>query len=546
MIKFVSVNEMREIEKEAASKGLSYAQMMTFAGEALARVINNEFPLDKDKGALGMVGPGNNGGDTLVALAWLAENGWIASAFLMKPRTDDDPLILRFQRSGGRIFASHVEHEFGSLHRLIQTHGVLIDGLLGTGTQLPLKPAAAELLSTIKKSIQDHNPTIKIVAVDCPSGVDCDTGAAAPETITAQITVTMAAVKHGILNFPAYSHVGKLNVVEIGLPGSGDGLNSWNAVKSFVPDSAYIQKHLPVRPLDSHKGTFGTTLISAGCSFYPGAAFLSGKAAYLVGTGLVTMAVPVNVHSILAGNFPEATWLPLPEESGFVSAEASRILVPELSRASAFLVGPGFGLQKTSQDFILQVLAGNDPVQIDKQHPAWKKSDNSHPEFKLPPVIIDADALKLIASNDRWWTLLPPNSILTPHPGEMATLSGLTKTEIQTTRLNVAQKYSALWGHVLVLKGAFTVVANPDGLTAVIPVATSALARAGTGDVLAGLIASLRAQGVDAFIAAVLGAWIHAYAGIRAEKSLGNPASVLATDVLTAIPSVISELIHSS
>jgi NAD(P)H-hydrate epimerase len=160
----------------------------------------------------------------------------------------------------------------------------------------------------------------------------------------------------------------------------------------------------------------------------------------------------------------------------------------------------------------------------------------------LPALVVDADGLKLLIRLPDWPARLPPLTVLTPHPGEMSVLTGLTKDEIQADRLEVAQRFSKEWGHIVILKGAFSVVAAPDGRLAVIPVATPALARAGSGDVLAGLIVGLRAQGVEAFQAAVAGAWIHAYAGLQAAQTLGNTASVLAGDVLQAVIEVISEL----
>jgi hydroxyethylthiazole kinase-like uncharacterized protein yjeF len=157
-------------------------------------------------------------------------------------------------------------------------------------------------------------------------------------------------------------------------------------------------------------------------------------------------------------------------------------------------------------------------------------------------MVIDADGLKLLARIPDWPARLPPLTVLTPHPGEMSVLTGLPKEEIQADRLGVAEKFSQQWGHVVILKGAFTVVSAPDGQTAVVPVATPALARAGTGDVLAGLVVGLRSQGVEAFPAAVAAAWIHAQAGLRSAKDLGSTTSVLAGDVLRAVPGVISDL----
>jgi len=160
----------------------------------------------------------------------------------------------------------------------------------------------------------------------------------------------------------------------------------------------------------------------------------------------------------------------------------------------------------------------------------------------LPPLVIDADGLKLLAKIDGWHKLLPVPAVLTPHPGEMAVLTGLSTEEVQNDRMGIATKYAQEWGHVVVLKGAFTIIAAPDGMATVIPVASPALARAGTGDVLAGLIVGLIAQGVEAYDAAVAGAWIHAQAGLVAAEALGGTASVLAGDVLDAIPDVMSDL----
>jgi NAD(P)H-hydrate epimerase len=167
--------------------------------------------------------------------------------------------------------------------------------------------------------------------------------------------------------------------------------------------------------------------------------------------------------------------------------------------------------------------------------------DNDRESIKIP-IVVDADGLKLIAKIDRWPRLLPAAAVLTPHPGEMAILTGLSIENIQKNRLDIANDFSEKWGHVEVLKGAFTVIADPSGRTAIVPVATPALAKAGTGDVLAGLIVGLLAQNGDAFQAACCGAWIHANAGLLAAKRLGNNASVLASDVLNAIPQVLSDI----
>ena len=256
------------------------------------------------------------------------------------------------------------------------------------------------------------------------------------------------------------------------------------------------------------------------------------------------MAIPASLHATLAGHFPEATWVLLPHEMGVVAEEAADVLMKNLGRATALLVGPGLGLEDTTRDFISDLLNGA------KEKPAhgrmgFVQGSGEKTELKpvsLPAMVFDADGLKLLAKLLDWPKLLPPLTILTPHPGEMSALTGLAVEAIQKDRLPMAQKYAQEWGHVVVLKGAFTVIAAPDGRTTTIPVASPALARAGTGDVLAGLITGLRAQGVEAYDAARAAAWIHAQAGLSAAEFLGSTGAVMAGDVLDTIPDVIADL----
>jgi NAD(P)H-hydrate epimerase len=245
------------------------------------------------------------------------------------------------------------------------------------------------------------------------------------------------------------------------------------------------------------------------------------------------------LHLALAGQFPEATWLLLPEEEGVIAPEAAVTLRNGLGRATALLLGPGFGLEKPTQLFLDRLLPSS-PGSSRGELGFLPSPSQAASDLELPPVVMDADGLKLLARLPNWPERLPSPAVLTPHPGEMAVLTGLSTSELQADRLGTAQRFSGQWGHVLVLKGAFTVIAAPEGSLAVIPAATPALARAGTGDVLAGLIVGLRAQGVPAFEAAVAGAWIHAQAGLRAAQRLGSTAAVLAGDVLRAVSEVLA------
>ena len=353
----------------------------------------------------------------------------------------------------------------------------------------------------------------------------------------------MAAFKQGLLRFPAYQLAGRIEVVGIGLGVEKAYPKAWENIHRTVPDRVDVRNILPKRPLDAHKGTFGTALIAAGSVNYTGAAWLAGRAAYKIGAGLVTMAVPQPLHAILAGQFPEATWLLLPDQMGVIASDAGSVLRQGFDRATALLVGPGFGLEDTTKHFIGNLFSGGLPGKKASMGlvPA-KKLAGSDEVAGLPPLVLDADGLKLAAQMPDWPKRLPALTIITPHPGEMSLLTGLPVAEIQRDRVAIAEKYARDWGHIVVLKGAFTVIASPEGDTAVLPIATPALARAGTGDVLAGLIVGLRAQGIEAYPAAVAGAWIHAQAGLRAAARLGSTVSVLAGDVLNAVEDVISDL----
>jgi ADP-dependent NAD(P)H-hydrate dehydratase / NAD(P)H-hydrate epimerase len=539
-MKFVTVSQMQAIEKEADSSGLTYDQMMENAGQGLADIIFDLYEGDEgpQKEIVGLVGPGNNGGDTLLALAELATEGWKTSAYLVKRRKDD--LVKRFSEAGGELLTG--ENSFEKLAQAIETSDVLLDGILGTGIQLPLKKDIAELLSEVNNILDGLDEGPLVIAVDCPSGVDCNTGQVADETLTADMTVTMAAIKQGLLKLPAFEYVGDLEVVDIGLP---EDLTSFNNVKIEVANDDTIAALLPERSLDAHKGTFGTALIAAGSVNYTGAAILAGEAAYRSGAGLVTMAVPGPVHMALAGRFPEATWVLLPHETGVIASNGAEVLAKHFERATALLIGPGFGMENTTREFIENLVDGKYTSKKTSQRIGFVHRESEQAEeakSKLPPLVIDADGLKLLGQIKDWYQKIPGPAVLTPHPGEMSGLTDLSKDLIQEKREEIAVQYAKMWGHVVVLKGAFTVVAAPDGRATVIPVATPALARAGTGDVLAGLIVGLRAQGLGAYEAAVAGAWIHAQAGLYAAGDLGTATSVLAGDVLDSISDVISDL----
>ncbi len=535
-MKLVSVAEMKAIEQTADKRGISYQQMMQNAGVGLARFVVANFN-PENRTVLGLVGNGNNGGDTLVALAAMAKSGWQARAYVVKPRPSDDPMSEWLRQVGGTIIQANADKDRTKLNEWLASSSILLDGVLGTGVKLPLKQDIGDVLSLAGQA----RGRLYIIAVDCPSGVDCDSGQAAGQTIPADLTFTMAAVKRGLLRFPAAQFVGRVEVGDIGLAEDFKELKEIKHSVIFKPD---VKIALPQRPRDAHKGTFGTAMIVAGSVNYIGAAQLAGTAAYRSGVGLVRMAVIERVQSALAGSMIESTWLLLPDEEGVITEDAAGVIFENLEKVSALLIGPGLGTNDRTFRFMEKLFSMDKGKKKGKQigFVVEEQKPAEAAQRSLPATVIDADVLNLLARIENWQVKLPKECILTPHPGEMARLTGLSVEEIQKNRWDVAVKFAAKWKHVVVLKGAFTIIAHPDGRTATIPIATAALARAGTGDVLAGLICGLLAQGVEPYQAACSAAWIHAQAGLKAADELGSDAAVMAGDVVNAIPKIMRGL----
>jgi NAD(P)H-hydrate epimerase len=517
LVKIVSVEQMRKIEKAADAAGLTYADMMEKAGRGIANVILERWPHMDGLRVTILVGSGNNGGDGLVVGHYLSQAGAKISVYLTKERSDEDRIFSRLRDRTSALSSISEDPRKSKLKSMLQNSDMVIDAVLGTGVRLPLQGSAKDVLATASKVLGKLKKRPIVIAVDCPSGLDCDTGALAKETIFCDLTVSLAASKTGLHRFPGAEAVGELLVIGIGIPKDQKELAS---VELELATKETIKSLLPARPKSSHKGTFGRALIIAGSINYPGAAALAGQGAYRVGAGLVTLAVPSPVQPLIAPQLPEATWIILPHEMGVIAESAAQLLPKEFGHTQAILLGPGLGQESATLSFMKR-LFGRDTDLLRSQL-GFVRDDSGEQKRNelLLPCVVDADGLKLLKQIPDWFKLLPEDSILTPHPGEMSILTDVTKDEIQQDRVGAAKHWAKTWGHIVVLKGAFTVVAAPDGRSAVMPFATPALASAGTGDVLAGAIVGLRAQGVGSFEAAVLGAYLHGRAGELAGEAL--------------------------
>lgn len=533
-IKIFSVEEMVAAEKAADAAGVTYDRMMETAGRRLVEAIMDRHAV-AGMDVLILVGPGNNGGDGLVAARHLAAAGAAVICYLYRERDPAEDVNLAAAKTVGvHTAVAPQDSEYRQLHRCLQTADLVLDALLGTGVDRPIGGELARMMRAVHAGLATRRDALArqerpallsvahpdaappdrptIVAVDCPSGLNCDTGALDDLAIPAHLTVTFAGPKRGHFRFPGAAACGELVVADIGVPAA---LPAVAEVELTLATAETVREMLPERPLQGHKGTFGWVLIAAGSADYWGAPLLAGRGAYRAGAGLVALAVPDAIRSTVAAQLPEATYPPITEQ-GKLSTDAARLLLKTADTYKAMLIGPGLG---DAAEFMSILF----------------KEEGGPPT--LPPLVIDADGLNVLAGMENWAERLPSRTVLTPHPGEMARLMAAASiAEVQEReRVVVAQEQAAAWGHVVVLKGAHTVVADPDGRCHLIPFANPILGTAGSGDVLAGVIAALLGQGAEPYEAAVAGVYLHGAAGERAGKKLGN-AGLLAAEIADHIP----------
>ena len=507
--KVASVKEMRAIEAAAAESGLSYAQMMLNAGHSASNYLRRRLELNEEAVVVVLVGKGNNGGDGLVMACDLAAaTAADIRIYLVEARARDDIHLRAAVDAGLKLALATDDSDGAILENWLGEAAALVDAIYGIGLRLPIRGDSAAVLERITRCLRAEPPFV--LALDCPSGVDCDSGAADRLTLRADATISFIAAKPGLLTFPAAAFVGELEVARIGVPAT---LTELKAVSTTLMDNGLAASLLPPRRLDGHKATFGKVMLVAGSPNYIGVLALAGEAACRSGVGLVTIATTHDLIEVVASSLPEPTWLALNDDDGAISENASEKLLNAAQAYDALLIGCGLGLHKSTREFVSRIVSAD----------------------ATPPLILDADALNALSPQLNWWAELPAGTIITPHPGEMSRLTGLSTAEINSDRWQLSRQYAALWQVVVVLKGAHTVIAHPAGETTVIPVKSDALSTAGTGDILAGLVAGLRAQGLGAYDSARLGAYLHAVAGTIAAERVGSSRSVIAGDVLAAL-----------
>lgn len=509
--------EARGLDERTIASGAATGEaLMERAGQGVADAITEHLGHPLAWHVLVLCGAGNNGGDGFVAARHLRGMGASVSVALLVPRdrvrSDARTHLERMEKAG--LMAADASTP-AALEALVagRAWDVAIDAMLGTGARVPLVGMIAEGAAALARLRAGGT---RIVAVDLPTGVSADTGAAVEGAVHAHLTVTFGSPKHGHILHPGSTLRGGLEVVDIGLlPPEAEGVQ-WL-------DAASVAAWLPRRDPRAHKGTAGRVLIVGGAAGMTGAALLAARGAYRMGAGYVRACVPASVTDSMLAALPELMAVACGETvSRSLAASAEAEVLEEAARCGAVALGPGLSRDPRSARLARALIA---KVTV--------------------PLVIDADALHAVSPAAG--TLPPllsarrPETVLTPHVGEMARLLELPAADIEARRIDVAAECARAWGAVVLLKGAPTAIASPDGRVSVSPAGNPAMATAGMGDVLTGAIAALLAQRAPAYEAAAAAAFVHGVAGDRAAAEIGT-AGLLATDVADRLPGALTRV----
>lgn len=530
-MKVLTAQQMREADRLTTERhGISSQQLMENAGAAVAEFLRDKFSGLTRRKIVILCGKGNNGGDGLVVARLLKQSGCSPEVILFfKPGTQEGPASVNLERwkeGAGNLRVVTSASEWESARKVVDGANVIVDALLGTGLRGPvegLAGSAIEYVNAVHARSDGREGKPCVVAVDIPSGLASDAEDFGGPVIVADFTVTFTAPKLGQLVSPRASHSGVLVVRNIGTPPELLESNSQLKIHWLEPGEF---RDLPLaRDPGANKGTYGHALIVAGSLGKSGAAVLAARGALRCGAGLVTVATPRDVLPIVAAGMPEIMTAPLDAtETG--TASLRNLDYGRFSEIaggkSVIAIGPGLSTQSETQQFIRAVVADTEL-----------------------PMVLDADGLNAFAGLANHLTeRRTPALALTPHPGEMARLLGVTVKEVQARRLEVALQTAARWRAHVILKGFHTILATPAGDAYINTTGNPGMATAGTGDVLTGILAGLTAQfGVGNWDRVLgFGIYLHGLAGDIAASRTGQ-APLIATDLIDAIPEAYAHLL---
>jgi NAD(P)H-hydrate epimerase len=505
----VTAQEMRELDRHTIEVlGVPADTLMENAGRAVVEVLLRELP---SGGEVSIVcGRGNNGGDGLVAARHLYQLGVDVLVVLLGEVAD-----LSADAANNLDRACHVGVPLADHEWQPPSRGVVVDAIFGTGLSRSVEGVEAEWIRRINECRANARGSVRVVSVDLPSGLCADSGAVLGSCIEADVTVALGLPKVGLALEPGRSAAGRISVAGIGMGGP----HANRLPRAELWTRAYAGSRLPARPAAGHKGSFGHVLIVAGSEGKTGAAALAAEGAARAGAGLVTIACPAGLNDILEIKCTEAMTAPVADtpERALASSAAESIIALAATR-DALGLGPGIGCGEETQALVVSLIKR---LEI--------------------PLVVDADGLYPFAREPDWLCERQAPTVLTPHPGEAATLLGIETSEVNRDRPAAARELARRFGSVVALKGAATVTAAPDGRIAINPTGGPALATGGTGDVLLGMVTGFVAQGLDAFEATALAVFIHGAAADRLAKRAG-PVGHLAGEIAIEVPAATADL----
>ena len=501
-MKLVNVQEMKQLDQLATAEyAVPGILLMDNAAQAVADAVNDSLDELDGESVVVFCGGGNNGGDGFGAARWLQNYGarvrvFVVGKALEAVTGDAAAELAMLQKTDAKVEAIAGEDDWVVAELAAAKADILVDALAGTGFH-------GELEGDLLRACRLINDSEKyIVAVDVPTGVNADNGAASENAVRADKTVTMALLKTGLLLYPGREYCGDIELADIGMPAK---MVEECASKKYRLTDDIVRELLPLRKADAHKGDAGRAVICAGSPGFTGAAALSSYAAVKAGAGLVALYTTLSSRDVLAGKLTEVMVHGLLERMPGILGGATGDVVKNANAADVLAIGPGLGTSESTQQVVRDILL---QVQV--------------------PVVIDADALTALQGHTEILSEMQAAKVLTPHPGEMARLIGKEISEINADRINIAAQYAKEWNAVLVLKGAPTVIACPDGTVYVNSTGSSALATGGSGDVLTGIIAGLAAQEITLQEAAVCGVYLHGKAADISGIDIGLAAGELA------------------
>jgi NAD(P)H-hydrate epimerase len=515
----VTAGEMQEMDRQAIeTHGIPGLELMENAGQGATNVLLDQFA-DRIKAGVGIIcGKGNNGGDGFVIARYLADRRIDVTVYLLAKaagvKGDAAANLKRLAALKIPVIEIPDEDSFLKIKSEFRRFDLLVDAILGTG----LTSDVRGFFKTVINFINDLNRSgIPVFAVDMPSGLNSDTGQLCGTCIRAQGTATFALAKIGHFTYPGADYTGKLEIIDIGIPAP---VVEAVGPKQYLLTTEGIRAALPIRSADTHKGRTGHLLVIAGSTGKTGAATMTAISGMRAGAGLVTLGIAESLNPIIETQALEVMATPLPEcRYGILANSAIDDIKKLADGKSCLAIGPGIGQAEETRSLVKKIIS-----QIDT------------------PIVIDADGLNNIAGQTQLLKKRKAPTVLTPHPGEMARLIETSATVVQQNRLACARDFATNFGVHVVLKGAATVIAHPDGSAYINPTGNPGMASGGMGDVLTGVLAGFITQGIAPKAAAHAAAYLHGAAADTLAQTVG-PIGYLAGEVMNTIPGEIKKLI---